>query len=54
MEQILLQHVLVTAYGAGPEFIFMHENVAHVARLTRAVLRELGNKEMLASSESQP
>ena len=42
IEQILLQHVLVAACGVGPEFVLMHDNArAHVARITRAVLREL-------------
>ena len=39
IEQILLQHVLVAAYGVDPEFVLMHDNPrAHVARITRAVL----------------
>jgi hypothetical protein len=47
IEQILLQHVSVAAYGVGPEFILMHDNArAHVARITRAVLRELDIQEM--------
>jgi Transposase and inactivated derivatives len=42
IEQILLQHVLVAAYGVSPEFELMHDNArAYVARITRAVLREL-------------
>ena len=45
IEQILLQHVLVAAYGVDPEF--MHDNAtAHVARITRAVLQELDIQEM--------
>ena len=40
IEQILLQRVLVAAYGFGLEFLLMHDNaMAHVARITRAVLR---------------
>ena len=40
IEQILLQYVLVAAYGVGPEFVLMHDNArAHVVRITRAVLR---------------
>ena len=31
IEQILLQHVLVTAYGVGPEFILMHDNARDVS-----------------------
>jgi Transposase and inactivated derivatives len=47
IEQMLLQHVLVPAYSVGPEFILMHDNArAHVARITRAVLRELDIQEM--------
>jgi hypothetical protein len=39
IEQILLQHILVAAYGIGPEFVLIHDNArAHVARITRAVL----------------
>jgi hypothetical protein len=46
-EQILLQHVLVAAYGVGHDFVLMHDNArAHVARITRAVLRKLHNQEM--------
>ena len=42
IDPILLKHVLDAAYGVGPEFILMHENSrAHLARITRAVLREL-------------
>ena len=37
IEQILLQHVLVAAYGVSPEFVLMHDNArAHVVRITRA------------------
>jgi hypothetical protein len=40
IEQILLQHVLVAACDVGSEFELMHDNArAHVARITRAVLR---------------
>ena len=47
IELILLQDVLVAAYGIGPEFILMHDNArAHVARITRAVLRELDIQEV--------
>jgi hypothetical protein len=47
IEQILLQHVLVAAYGVGPESVLMHYNTrAHVALITRAVLRELDIREM--------
>ena len=47
IEQTLLQHVLVAAYGVGPEFILMHNNArAHIVRITRAVLRELDIQEM--------
>jgi hypothetical protein len=47
IEQILPQHVLVAAYGVGPEFVLMHDNArAHVARIIRAVLRELDIQEM--------
>ena len=47
IHRILLQHVLVTAYGVAPEFLLMHDNTrAHVARTTRAVLRELDIQEM--------
>jgi hypothetical protein len=47
IEQILLQHVLVAAYSVGPEFVLMHDNArAHVAHITRAVLRELDIQEM--------
>ena len=35
--------MLVAAYGVGSEFVFMHDNVA---RITRAVLRELDIEEM--------
>ena len=43
----LLQHVLVAAYGVGPEFVLMHDNArAHVARIARAVLRELDIQEI--------
>ena len=39
IEQILLQHLLVAAYGVGPEFVLMYDNArAHVACITRAVL----------------
>ena len=45
VEQILLQHVLVAAYSVGPEYVLVHGNArAHVARLTKAVLRELDVK----------
>jgi hypothetical protein len=38
-EQILLQHVLVAAYGVGPEFVLIHVNSrAHVAHITRVSL----------------
>jgi hypothetical protein len=44
---IKLQHVLVAAYSVGPEFVLMHNNArAHVACITRAVLRELDIQEM--------
>ena len=34
IKQILLQHVLVAAYGVGPEFVLMHDNArAHIARI---------------------
>ena len=47
IEQILLKHVLVAAYGVDPEFVFMHDNAStHVARITRAVLRELDIQEI--------
>ena len=47
IEHILLQHVLVGAYRVGPEFVLVHDNArAHVARITRAVLRELDIREM--------
>ena len=47
IEQILLQHVLVAAYGVGPEFVLMHDNArANVVRITRAVLRELDIQQM--------
>ena len=40
IEQILLQHVLIAAYGVGPEFIHIHDNArAHVACITRAVFK---------------
>jgi hypothetical protein len=39
IEQILLQHVLVAAYGVSPISILIHDNArAHVACITRAVL----------------
>ena len=42
IDQILLQHVLVAAYGVGPEFVLMHDNArVHVVLISRAVLREL-------------
>ena len=42
IEQILLQQLLVAAYGVGSEFVLMHDNArAHVVRITRTVLREL-------------
>jgi hypothetical protein len=42
IQQILLQHMLIAAYGVGPEFVPMHDIVrAHLARVTKAVLREL-------------
>ena len=42
IEQILLQHELVVAYGVGPELVLMHDNArVHVACITRAVLQEL-------------
>ena len=43
IEQILLQHVFVAAYGVGHEFELMHDNVA---RITKAVLQELDIQEM--------
>jgi hypothetical protein len=47
IEQILLQHVLIAAYGVGPEFELMHDNArTHAARIIRAVLRELDIQEM--------
>ena len=47
IEQVLLQHVFVAAYGVGPEFVLMHDIArAHVARITRAVLRELDIQEV--------
>jgi hypothetical protein len=46
VEQILLQYVLVAACDVGPEFLFMQDNArAHVARITRADLRELDIQE---------
>ena len=43
----MLQHVLIAAHGVGPEFVLVHDNArAHVARITRAVLRELDIQEM--------
>ena len=56
IEQILLQHVLVAAFGVGSEFVLMHDNArAHVTYITRAVLRELDIQEMeWPISESQP
>ena len=37
IKQILLQHLLVAAYGVGPEFVLMHDNVrAHLVHITRA------------------
>ena len=56
IEQILLQHVLVAAYGVGPEFVIMHDNArAHIAHITGAVFRKLDIQEMeLDSSESRP
>jgi hypothetical protein len=52
IEEILLQNLLVAAYGVGPEFILMHDNArTHVTRITRAAVRELNIEEMeLASS----
>ena len=45
IEQILLQHVLVAAYGDGHEFVLMHDNArSHVARINRAVLGELDSQ----------
>ena len=39
IEQILLLHVLVAAYGVGPEFVLIHDNAwANVAHITRAAL----------------
>ena len=47
IKQILLQHVLVAAYGICPEFVLMHDNArTRVVRITRAVLRELDIQEM--------
>ena len=50
--------MLVAVYGVGPEFVLMHDNArAHVARMTRAVLRELDIKEMewpIVSPEHNP
>jgi hypothetical protein len=47
IEQILLQHLLVAAYGVGPEFVLIHDNAKnHVARITRAVLKELDMQEI--------
>ena len=47
IELILLQHVLIAAYGVGPEFELMHDNArTHAARIIRAVLRELDIQEM--------
>ena len=42
-EQILVQHVLVAAYGVGPEFVLMHVNAGLRQRTSpeRAVVREL-------------
>jgi hypothetical protein len=51
IEQILLQDVLVAAFG--PKFVLMHDNArGHVARITRAVLRELDIQEMEWSAVS--
>jgi hypothetical protein len=39
--------MLVVAYGVGPEFVLMHDNVrAHGVHITRAVLQELDIQEM--------
>ena len=46
IEQILRQHVLVAAYGVGPQFVLMHDNArAHVACITRVVLQELDRQQ---------
>jgi Transposase and inactivated derivatives len=53
IEQILLYHVLVASYDVGSEFVLMHDNArAHVARITRAVLRDLNIQEMEWPGES--
>jgi hypothetical protein len=53
IKQIMLQHVLVAVYGVGPEFVLIHDNArAHVALITRAVLRELDIQEMEWPAES--
>jgi len=47
IEQILLQHLLVAAYGVGPELVLMQDNDrAHVARIASAVLRQLDIQEI--------
>ena len=48
IEQILLHHMLVAAYGVGPEFVLMYNNArSHVARIIRAVLRDVDIQETL-------
>jgi hypothetical protein len=47
IKQILLNYEIVAAYGVGPQFVLMHDNVrAHGTRIARAVLRELDIQEM--------
>ena len=42
IQQILMGHVVATAYGLGPEFLLMRDNArANVAGITRDVLRRL-------------
>jgi hypothetical protein len=51
IEQILLQYVLVAAYGVGPEFVLMCSYSAH----HQSCLARTGHsRDGMASSESRP
>ena len=51
IEQIVLQNVLVAAYGVGPEFVLMHDNAR--AHRQSCLARTGHSRDGMASSESR-
>ena len=52
IEQILLQHMLVAAYGVGPESVLVHDNAR--AHHQSCLARIKHSSEGMASSKSRP